>query len=64
MSNHETKLDKIHHPIDTIAIRYSKVENPHKNYNLIKKNSNSLDDSHNRLFYHYCCKKGHTIEKC
>ena len=57
MSNLETKLDKIHHPTNNISSGCSKVEKPHKSYNLIKEKSNSISDSHHKLFCHYCSKR-------
>ena len=63
MSTLETKIDKASQPHVTLATNYSKVEKPHKNYKLVKKDSCSKGETHHRLFCYYCCKKGHTIEK-
>lgn len=37
--------------------------NPYRRYNIVEKGSNSKNTSSHNLYCHYCCKKGHTIEK-
>ena len=64
----QVKLDDALQPKIVFAIDPSKVEK-HLNYFKNKhrhmlKDSNSKDMSHKNLSCHYCCKKGHTIEKC
>ena len=64
----KVKLDKALQPKVTFSIDPSKFKrslNPsHKKYKYAQKDSNSKIISHHNLSCHYCCKKGHTIEKC
>ena len=38
--------------------------NPYRRYNFVEKDPNSKSPSSHNLYYHYCCKKSHTITKC
>ena len=62
------KLNDALHPKIVFAIDPSKVEKPlnhsKKKHRHMHKDLNSKDMSHKNLSCHYCCKKGHTIEKC
>ncbi|XP_050902822.1 uncharacterized protein LOC127115287 [Lathyrus oleraceus] len=64
----QVKLDNALQPKISFSIYPStfgrSLNHSHKKHKNFKKGSNGKSTSHHNLSYHYCCQKGHTIEKC